>query len=226
MTTSRTPTPEAGTPGTPGTARRTQAERRAETERRVLGATLQLIAEGGTRAVTLARVGEAAGYSRGIVTHQFGSRDELLARAAQYAQATLPAPETDLRGLDQLLLTLRTYLVELRRKTTATRAFLQMWAEAVTSEPALRRVFVERDAHFRALLEGYLADGLAAGTVRAGTDPAATAALLVTHLRGAGLQLMLTGDEPAFDAAGAALLALVEQGLATTGQQSGSTLHA
>lgn len=207
-------------------ARRTQAERRAETERRLLEATLRLIADGGTRAVTLARVGEAAGYSRGIVTHQFGSRDELLARAARYAQASLPAPQTELRGLDQLLLVLRGYLEALRPLAPPTRAFLQMWAEAVTSEPSLREVFQTRDAHFRALLAGYLTDGLAAGTVRRGTDPAATAALLVTQLRGAGLQLMLTGDTDAYDRAGAALLALLEQALATGPDRTGPTLQA
>ncbi len=208
----------------PRPERRTQAERRAETERRLLEAALGLIAEGGTRSMTLARVGAAAGYSRGIVTHQFGSREELLARAARYAQAGLPAPETELRGLDRLLLVVRAYLGELRHLGPMTRAFLQMWAEAVAAEPALREVFVERDEHFRALLAGYVAEGLDNGNVRPGTDPDATAGLLVTQLRGAGLRLMLTGDRAAYDRAGAALLALLRQGLAVDPVRPGPTL--
>ena len=88
-----------------------------------------------------------------------------------------------------------------------------MWAEAVTSEPALREVFEARDAHFRALLAGYVVEGLAGGSVRAGTDPAATAALVVTQLRGAGLQLMMTGNTHTFDRAGDTLLDLLQRGL-------------
>ncbi len=55
-----------------------QAGRTTETERRLLDATMEIVAARGVRAVTLAAVGTAAGYSRGIVTHQFGSRRGLL----------------------------------------------------------------------------------------------------------------------------------------------------
>ena len=69
------------------TVRRTQAERRAETERRVLDATMAIIASDGVRAVTMAAVGEAAGYSRGIVNHQFGTRQALMAAVAETVQS-------------------------------------------------------------------------------------------------------------------------------------------
>ena len=69
------------------TVRRTQAERRAETERRVLDATMAIIASRGVRAVTMAAVGEAAGYSRGIVNHQFGTRQALMAAVAETVQS-------------------------------------------------------------------------------------------------------------------------------------------
>ena len=57
--------------------RRTQAERTAETRRRVLDAAAALVASHGAHAVSLAAVGEAAGYSRGIVNHHFGSKEGL-----------------------------------------------------------------------------------------------------------------------------------------------------
>jgi len=77
-------------PGQPP-ARRTQRERREETERKVLAAATALIAQHGSRALTLAAVGEAAGYSRGIVSHHFGSRENLLRAVMRDAQAfTLP----------------------------------------------------------------------------------------------------------------------------------------
>ena len=68
-------------------ARRTQRERREETERKVLAAATALIAQHGSRALTLAAVGEAAGYSRGIVSHHFGSRENLLRAVMRDAQA-------------------------------------------------------------------------------------------------------------------------------------------
>jgi len=46
-------------------ARRTQQERREQTEGNVLAAATALIAQHGSRALTLAAVGEAAGYTGG-----------------------------------------------------------------------------------------------------------------------------------------------------------------
>jgi AcrR family transcriptional regulator len=72
--------------------RRTQGERRAEAERRVLQATKQVIAELGVGAVTFAAIGARAGYSRGIVTHHFGSRQNLRQTLARSLQNLVPAP--------------------------------------------------------------------------------------------------------------------------------------
>ena len=66
--------------------RRTQAERTAETRRRVLDAAAALVASHGAHAVSLAAVGEAAGYSRGIVNHHFGSKGRLLEELIRYTQ--------------------------------------------------------------------------------------------------------------------------------------------
>src|SRR5687768_176398 len=58
--------------------RRTQIERRADAERRMLDAANALVAEKGLPALTLAAVGTAAGYSRGLPTHHFKTRARLL----------------------------------------------------------------------------------------------------------------------------------------------------
>src|SRR3954465_8821227 len=82
---------------------RTQAERRAEAERKLLEAAMHLVAERGVRAVTLAAVGERAGYSRGLVTHHFGNRQGLLDALTLDLQNRFQPPETDTRGLARLL---------------------------------------------------------------------------------------------------------------------------
>jgi AcrR family transcriptional regulator len=172
-------------------ARRTQRERREETERKVLAAATALIAEHGSRALTLAEVGEAAGYSRGIVSHHFGSRDNLLRAVMRDAQTfTLPEPG-DSAG-DWLAATVRAYLENVTSRGPAARAFLQMWGEAIAADPVLTPLFAKQDARFRRLLADKVREGIRDGSVRADADPGAMAVTLVGLLRGIALQLIST----------------------------------
>jgi AcrR family transcriptional regulator len=59
--------------------RRTQVERTALSDRRLVGAAIVLLIERGISGTTLMAIGEQAGYSRGLVTHRFGSKAGLLA---------------------------------------------------------------------------------------------------------------------------------------------------
>jgi AcrR family transcriptional regulator len=59
--------------------RRTQEERTALSDRLLVGAAISLLIERGIEGTTLAAIGERAGYSRGLVTHRFGSKARLLA---------------------------------------------------------------------------------------------------------------------------------------------------
>ena len=59
--------------------RLTQADRSALSERRTLEAAVELMGERGFEKTTLAAIGEAAGYSRGLATHLFGSKADLFA---------------------------------------------------------------------------------------------------------------------------------------------------
>lgn len=179
--------------------RRTQEQRRAETERRVLDAAMTLIAAHGSRSITLAQVGEAAGYSRGIVYHHFGSREKLLAAVMADAQRfAVPAYEGD--GLDHLSKLVAAYLDNVINRSPAARAFLQLWAESTAADEVLTPLFARQDADFRSFLADRIRAGIADGTVRADADPAAAAVYLVALLRGIGLQLIGTpppGDIPA-----------------------------
>ncbi len=172
-------------------ARRTQAQRRAAAERRVLDATMALIARKGSRAVTLAQVGEAAGYSRGIVTHHFGSRERLLEAVMRDAQR-FPVPAYAGNALAWLAALVRAYLTNVTGRTPAARAFLQMWGEAIAADPVLMPLFAEQDAAFRALLADRIRAGIADKSIRPDTDAAAGAVLMVALLRGIGLQLIAT----------------------------------
>jgi AcrR family transcriptional regulator len=169
--------------------RRSQHERRADAERRVIDAAVRLIAEKGSRAVTLGEVGRAAGYSRGIVHHHFGSREQLLEAVVRDAQR-FDVPEVAGTALDHLAALVHAYLGTLRERGPATGAFLLLWAESVAADPVLEPLFAERDTAFRTDLADSVRAGKADGSVRADADPTATAAILVGMLRGVGMQLL------------------------------------
>jgi AcrR family transcriptional regulator len=59
--------------------RRTQEERTALSDRLLMAAAIGLLVERGLEGTTLAAIGERAGYSRGLVTHRFGTKAGLLA---------------------------------------------------------------------------------------------------------------------------------------------------
>ncbi len=52
----------------------TQAERSARSDQSMLNAAFDLILENGLEKTTLALIGKRSGYSRGLVTHRFGSK--------------------------------------------------------------------------------------------------------------------------------------------------------
>src|SRR6266436_1372700 len=59
--------------------RRSQEERTARSDQLMTQAAIALLIERGVQGTTLAAIGEQAGYSRGLVTHRFGSKAGLLA---------------------------------------------------------------------------------------------------------------------------------------------------
>ena len=139
--------------------KRTQAQRRANTERRVLDAAIDLIARHGSHAVSLAQVGEAAGYSRGIVTHTFGSREKLLDAVLRDAQ-TFHVPDNAKDGLEWLEGAVCAYLENIAKRAPVTKAFLQMWGEAIAGDPVLKPRFAKLDAQFREFLAQRVRDGM------------------------------------------------------------------
>src|SRR3954468_9380501 len=172
-------------------ARRTRRERREATERKVLAIATALIAQHGSRALTLAAVGEAAGYSRGTVSHHCGSRENLLRAVVRDAQA-FTLPEVGESAADWLAETVRAYLNNVTSRRPSAGAFLQMWGEAIAADPVLIPLYAEQDAGFRRLLADKVREGIRDGSVRTDADPEAMAVFLVGVVRGIALQLIST----------------------------------
>lgn len=69
------------------TVRRTQAERSATTQRRLLDATVACLVELGYGGTTTSAVSQRAGVSRGAQLHHYGSRQLLMGAAVQHLAA-------------------------------------------------------------------------------------------------------------------------------------------
>ena len=174
--------------------RRTQAGRRAETRRRVLDAATSLVAAHGSRAVSLAAVGEAAGYSRGIVNHHFGSKARLLEELIKYTQQ-FDVPTDAHTGLGRLTQFVEAYLAGMHDRSPRSEAFLKLWSESAGAEPSLAQLFAERDASFREFLAQLVRDGVSDGSIAEGADPNLAAVVIVGLLRGTAMMVYSTAHD-------------------------------
>ncbi|SFS78710.1 TetR/AcrR family transcriptional regulator [Saccharopolyspora flava] len=182
--------------------RRTQRERREHAEAALISAAAELVVDTGVRSLTLARVGEKAGYSRGIVSHHFGSKQGLLDALARALQSGfVPGLDEQPPGLERLLALVGGYLRALGSRSVTGRAFLLLWAESMTSAE-LKPAFRDRDVGFRHDIAAEVAAGIADGAVRADADPADVAVAVVGQLRGIGMQYLLDPDAVDLDRLG------------------------
>lgn len=181
-----------------GGARMTQAERRALAERRILDAALELVARRGSVRMTLAEVGEAAGYSRGLPAHRFGSKTGLLQRVvlnigARFEARRLALPQHR-PGLDAVRSLVSTYFVRDDTRWIETRALLVMMTEGFMEDSELNPYIGEYIRSSISRLEQHIRDGIALGEIRADIDPTTAATLLLGALRGVLHQRLVLGD--------------------------------
>ena len=179
-----------------GNLRRTQGERRAEAERRLVQAAAELVGEIGPARVTLANVGERAGYSRGLATHHFGSKGALMQRLVdavthQFREAIFDESQSH-SAMDEAMGLVRTYFQVISNLQPVNRARLVLWADAVaTGSPDVRPAMVGADREFREAITKSLQRGLAAGEFPDSVDPQGLATVIVGMLRGVALQSLL-----------------------------------
>ena len=201
--------------------RRTQAARREEAERRLLEAALQIVAQRGTVRMTLAEVGEAAGYSRGLPAHRFGSKAGLVHALAGYIgerfgeqRAKGPALTP---GLAAITGNIHFYFARKGGAWTATRALLVMMTEScMAPHTELRREVAAYNRSALAWFEQHIRSGIERGEISADNDPAVTAVILLGAMRGVMLQ-WLVDDRIKLAAVRDRLLQIVERVLRAPG---------
>lgn len=195
MTTSSAAPPRRAEVARQRVPRRTQAQRRAESEAKLLRATAELIVERGIEGTSLAEIGRRAGYSHGLVHHRFGSKDALIERlnaeAVRLFTATTVGRIGSATGALAVRVVAETYLALVQGPDPVARVHLLVWSEAIAGGVAKRPYRASWDQVFRGSLATMIETGIAEGTVRDDIDPVPAAVVIVGLLRGVALQLIL-----------------------------------
>src|SRR5262249_3690137 len=149
----------------------------------LLEAALELVARRGTVRMTLAEVGEAAGYSRGLPAHRFGSKAGLLRALAAYIGERFGAQRQagPLRrpGLDAILGNIHFYFSRKGPDWSATRALIVMMTEAMMEPSVLRRDMVAYNRGALQWFEHHLRAAVQRGEIARDTDAASTAVIML-----------------------------------------------
>jgi AcrR family transcriptional regulator len=184
--------------------RRTQAERSARTASRLLGAALELVSQSGYAATSLAAIGAAAGYSRGVVSHCFGSKAGLLAALIEamlghWDQRRLTPSVGKLRGADALCAAIDAVKAQADEQPVVLRAFYTLQFEALGPTPELRPRFAALHARTRRTVQRWIEAGIASGDVDPEVDAVASAALFIGAFRGIMFQWLLDPERVDLD---------------------------
>ena len=179
-----------------------QAERTTTSTNALLEAASDLIVEGGFASMTFAAIGDRAGYSRGLVTARFGSKEGLVEALSDRIVGTwshrnvLPRSK-GLPGLDRVAAMLDAILRQAERNPRGLRVLYALSFEALGHDEELRSTFAKFHDAMRADVASLISKGRRDGTIRADASPSLEAAMIVAGLRGIGYQWLL--DPEHFD---------------------------
>lgn len=198
-------------------ARQTQAERRETSERAILEAAKVIVAEKGIEALTLHEAGEAAGYSRALPGHYFGTKNAMVAAlvdhimelyAVRFRNAVGPA-----EGLDALCDNVAFYIDDGLRDPITLRAFMGILSTGASSTELAQIV---------ARITRESTDGIASmiklardkGEIRADARPRAEASIIIASMRGVMFQWLMNPDHVSLSRVRDCLIANVRRSLA------------
>ncbi len=177
-----------------------QQERAILSTRRLLEAATELLAGHGLDQITLAEVGRRAGYSHGLVTRRFGSKENLLwvlfdSAANQLAEPSIRQALEGEPGLS-LVPMLRALRAGLETDALIVRAFYTIMFESLNSSsmPLLRSRMLSFNERLRQGIATAIENGQAAGEANPSVDPWPVADMAVSSLYGAAYQWILSPE--------------------------------
>ncbi|MEU1984510.1 TetR/AcrR family transcriptional regulator [Nocardia sp. NPDC019395] len=181
--------------------------------RLLLRAAGDLVSEGGYQSMTLATVGERAGYSRSLATARFGSKAKLLEALVEeiVLRWDVEHVEPELHGLTGLE-ALRVLLTEIKNAyQRSPRSLFILYAlifEAIGPVPELHDRFIAFHRNQRMRIANHISTGIRDGSIRRDIESEQQAAMIVAQLRGVGYLWKL---DPGTIDSGAVLTAFIDQ---------------
>lgn len=170
--------------------------RSERSSRLLLKAAGDLVIEGGYQVMTLATVGERAGYSRSLATARFGSKakllEALLDEIEEHWSIEAVLPDTDAQtGLEAL----RGFIARIRdsyeRDAWSLAVMYALSFEALRPVPDLRPRMVDFHRSLQSQIASIIRSGIEDGSIDPEVDPEQQAAGIVAQLRGVGYLWML-----------------------------------
>ena len=169
-------------------------ERGTAAQRKMIEAAEALTAEGGLRHATMARIGERAGYSRGLADYHFASKSEIVEKIiediARRWDEHIEAPEPR-HGMPALAHAVYVAMAGLEHNPEIPRVLQVLASEAPTLEPPIQQLLARHDESYRRRLRRWITEAQRDGTARDDIDPVAASIVIEGMLRGVGYQWML-----------------------------------
>jgi AcrR family transcriptional regulator len=202
-------------------ARRSQAERRGESERRMMRAAAKLIARHGVAGTSLAEVGIAAGYSRGLPVDRYGSKlglvRALLAATESWFHDHLARELAGKSGLEAIELRTAAHLASVDRSDSATAALHAIYTASQSVMPEIKKPVAAFTKRWCAGLVMHMREGQRSGEIRKDIDCEAEARFLLAAMRGLMMQYLMDGSRRDLAQAKAILIAHCRDRLGAAG---------
>lgn len=181
----------------PESHRQTQAERRETAERAILEAAKLLVAEKGLEELSMNEIGEAAGYSRALPGHYFGSKSALIHALTDHILAgygeRMRSGSTPSQGLELLLDVVRFCIDDAVANPVAVRAYQTILVSGL-SRPELKPMVDRMTIQSINDIAGLIIQARELGDVRTDVDPLAEASIIISAIRGVLFQWLINPD--------------------------------
>jgi AcrR family transcriptional regulator len=182
---------------------RTQAERTAQSDRRLTEAAIELMVERGIQGTTLQAVGAKAGYSRGLATHRFGSKAGLFAKVLHDSSADwnqrVQIAVGKLTGCDALCATVDAAEAFFREEPSKVRAMYLIWFLSIDPSADYRADLARVHRAQRRDAANWIRAGQRAGLVNTDADATRAAEQFAASMAGIAYQWVADPRLPVSD---------------------------
>jgi AcrR family transcriptional regulator len=199
-----------GAPRETSRPHRTQRERREASDRRILAAAMTLIARNGAARSSMADIGLAAGYSRGLPGERFGTKVDLLKALVDsmndWFSVRARAALEGKRGLEAVLARAAAHMDGAIDSPAATMALHSLYVESLNVIPELRAHMTTLTERYRMAFVKHLREGQRMGEIRPEINCSLQASIIIGAMRGLTHQAFTSGTGTDLRAAKPALL--------------------